>query len=237
MTSRHRSRALGVAITAALALFSLRLCLHEVGMPSSFHSFRPRLSSRSRPLSNHRTSPPVLLSGESPDLVRQAFAAMPRINEADAVIAKAEEHFEAGKRFYMQGDAAAARREFDAAMDVLLSAPENTARSRRAWRRRTGSAWPTPSTITIWRAWVPGRQINSEVVYDKSPLDRTFWIMTFPTDPNLRPKVKEEIEATVSQLPLAGERRGAELHPLLLNRSRPQGAGRRPAPVRPLPAH
>jgi membrane-bound lytic murein transglycosylase D len=26
--------------------------------------------------------------------------------------------------------------------------------------------------------------------------------MTFPTDPNLRPKVKEEIEATVSQLPL-----------------------------------
>ena len=40
-----------------------------------------------------------------------------------------------------------------------------------------------------------------EVVYDKSPLD-SILDMTFPTDPNLRPKVKEEIEATVSQLPL-----------------------------------
>ena len=36
--------------------------------------------------------------------------------------------------------------------------------------------------------------------YDKSPLDGIL-DMTFPTDPNLRPKVKEEIEATVSQLP------------------------------------
>jgi membrane-bound lytic murein transglycosylase D len=42
---------------------------------------------------------------------------------------------------------------------------------------------------------------QSEVVYDKSPLD-SILDMTFPTDPNLRPKVKEEIEATVSQLPL-----------------------------------
>ena len=39
------------------------------------------------------------------------------------------------------------------------------------------------------------------MVYDKSPLD-SILDMTFPTDPNLRPKVKEEIEATVSQLPL-----------------------------------
>ena len=40
-----------------------------------------------------------------------------------------------------------------------------------------------------------------EVVYDKSPLDGIL-DMTFPNDPTLRPKVKEEIEATVSQLPL-----------------------------------
>ena len=40
------------------------------------------------------------------------------------------------------------------------------------------------------------------MVYDKSPID-SILDMTFPTDPNLRPKVKEEIEATVSQLPLA----------------------------------
>ena len=39
------------------------------------------------------------------------------------------------------------------------------------------------------------------MVYDKSPLD-SILEMTFPTDPRLRPKVKEEIDATVSQLPL-----------------------------------
>jgi membrane-bound lytic murein transglycosylase D len=44
-------------------------------------------------------------------------------------------------------------------------------------------------------------ETQQEVVYDKPPLGGILE-MTFPTDPNLRPKVKEEIEATVSQLPL-----------------------------------
>src|SRR5581483_1910690 len=40
-----------------------------------------------------------------------------------------------------------------------------------------------------------------KVVYDKSPLDGMLE-MTFPIDPRLKVKVKDEVQATASQLPL-----------------------------------
>ncbi len=198
MTSRHRSRALGVAITAALALFSYG-CASTKSAAFKL-SFLPSTPVVTQPSFDE---PPHIASGyfssESPDLMRQALAAMPRINEADAVIAKAEEHFEAGKRFYMQGDTASARREFDAAMDVMLSAPENTPDRGRLERRMDSLA----DAIYHYdmEGLGAGAPDQNEVVYDQSPLQNIL-DLTFPTDPNLRPKVKEEVEATVSQLPL-----------------------------------
>jgi membrane-bound lytic murein transglycosylase D len=100
---------------------------------------------------------------------------------------------------YQQGDTEGARREFDSAMDVLLSAPDNLADRPRLESELDQIA------DTIYRYDLEGLGSASgqlpEVVYDKSPLDGIL-DLTFPTDPNLRPKVKEEIEATVSQLPL-----------------------------------
>ena len=106
---------------------------------------------------------------------------------------------EAGKRFYQQGDTDAARQQFDAALDVLLEAPENLPDRPRLETELDQIA------DTIYRYDLEGlggaASQLPEVVYDKSPLDGIL-DMTFPTDPNLRPKVKEELEATVSQLPL-----------------------------------
>lgn len=138
-------------------------------------------------------------SSDSPDLVQRALAAAAtRPTEADSRIAKAREHLEAGKRSYQLGDLDAARREFDAALDVLLSAPESLPNRQRLESELDQIA------DTIYRYDLEGlgsSASQAEVVYDKSPLD-SILDMTFPTDPNLRPKVKEEIEATVSQLPL-----------------------------------
>ena len=114
-------------------------------------------------------------------------------------MAKARDHLEAGKRFYQLGDLDAARREFDAALDVLLSAPDTLPDRPRLESELDQIA------DTIYHYDLEGlgaaASEQPEVVYDKSPLD-SILDMTFPTDPNLRPKVKEEIEATVSQLPL-----------------------------------
>jgi membrane-bound lytic murein transglycosylase D len=140
-----------------------------------------------------------LYSSDSPDLVQRALAAAARPAEVDSRIAKAREHLEAGKRFYQLDDLDAARREFDAALDVLLSAPDSIQD-----RTRLENELDRISD-TIYRFDLEGlggaASQQAEVVYDQSPLDGIL-DMTFPTDPNLRPKVKEEIEATVSQLPL-----------------------------------
>jgi membrane-bound lytic murein transglycosylase D len=139
-----------------------------------------------------------LYSNEAPDLVQRAMATPPRTPETDSRIFKAEGRFEAGRKLYQQGDIAGARREFDAAMDVLLSAPENIPDRQRLERRLDQMA------DTIYRYDLEGLgsgAVQQEVVYDKTPLDEILQ-MTFPTDPQLRPKVKEEIAATVSQLPL-----------------------------------
>lgn len=140
-----------------------------------------------------------LYSSDSPDLVQRALAAASRPAEVDGRVAKAREHLEAGKRFYQLDNLDAARREFDAALDVLLSAPESLPNRQRLESELDQIA------DTIYHYDLEGLGGSSSqqaaVVYDKSPLD-SILDMTFPIDPNLRPKVKEEIEATVSQLPL-----------------------------------
>src|SRR5277367_3351574 len=138
-----------------------------------------------------------LYASDSPDLVQRALASASHKQEVDGRVAVAHTHLEAGKRFYQAGDAVQARREFDAALDVLLSAPESPDRPRLE-----SELDQIADTIYHYDLeGLGGAASQQEVVYDKSPLD-SILDMTFPTDPNLRPKVKEEIEATVSQLPL-----------------------------------
>jgi len=197
MTPSHRSSALAAAFTIAAALLSSSCAAR----PQAFKlSFLPNIPVRIEPSFEE---PPRLASNfyssDSPDLVQRALAAAPRQAEAESLLAKARMYVEAGKRLYQQGDTEGARREFDSAVDVLLGAPDNLPDRPRIETELDQIA------DTIYRYDLEGLSGAStqppEVVYDKSPLDGIL-DMTFPTDPNLRPKVKEEIEATVSQLPL-----------------------------------
>lgn len=197
MTDRHRS---GILLSALLALlaFPLASCISSKSQAFKL-SFLP--STPARVESSFEEPPSIpsnLYSNEVPNLVQQALAAQPRAVEADSRIFKAEGHFEAGRKLYQQGDLSGARREFDAAMDTLLTAPENIPDRQKLERRLDQMA------ETIYRYDLEGMGSGStqpEVVYDKTPLDDILQL-TFPTDPNLRPKVKEEIAATLSQLPL-----------------------------------
>ena len=199
MTLSHRA----AAITAGLSLAVVFLatgCATTKQQQAFRLSFLP---STPVPVQPTFEAPPEvasnLYSGETPDLVQRALATASRQADVNNRIAKAREHLEAGKRFYQLQDLDAARREFDAALDVLLSAPDTVPD-----RPRLESELDR-ITDTVYHYDLEGlgarASDQAEVVYDKSPLD-SILDMTFPTDPNLRPKVKEEIEATVSQLPL-----------------------------------
>jgi membrane-bound lytic murein transglycosylase D len=197
MTFSHRSSAQAAVLTIAGALLSSSCATR----PQAFKlSFLPSTPARFEPTFEQPPRlPSPFYSGESPDLVQRALAAAPRHAEAESLLAKARLHMDAGKRFYQQGDTDAARQQFDAAMEVLLGAPDNLPDRPRLETELDQIA------DTIYRYDLEGlggaASQLPEVVYDKSPLDGIL-DMTFPTDPNLRPKVKEELEATVSQLPL-----------------------------------
>lgn len=197
MTQSHRAFALTAGFSISLALLTSSCATKQQQIFRM--SFLPSTPATVEP--SFEAPPqlsPNLYSSDSPDLVQRALANATRQAEVNGRIAKAHEHLKSGKRLYQLADYQGARREFDAALDVLLSAPDNTPD-----RQRLDSEVDQISE-TIYHYDLEGLGAASgqpQVVYDKSPID-SILDMTFPTDPNLRPKVKEEVEATVSQLPL-----------------------------------
>ena len=92
-----------------------------------------------------------------------------------------------------------ARREFDKALEVLLTAPDNLIDRARLERRAE------QLVEEIYRYDVDSATVSadgdSEVTFDQSPIDDIL-NLTFPVDPRLRDKVQEQLHATSSQLPL-----------------------------------
>ena len=198
MTPSHRSWFLTAIVLILPLAFFLTGCIS--GKPQSFRlSFLP---STPVPVEVAFEEPPQLPTGlysnDTPDLIQHALTTMPHPPEVDGAIVRAEDRMEAGRKLYQQGDFAGARREFDAAVDILLSTPDNIP-DRQKLERRLDLMADRIYRYDLDR--LGSGETQQEVVYDKPPLGGILE-MTFPTDPNLRPKVKEEIEATVSQLPL-----------------------------------
>jgi membrane-bound lytic murein transglycosylase D len=90
-----------------------------------------------------------------------------------------------------------ARAEFDAAIDTLLSTPE--APDRAKIDVKLEQLVSAIHKIDVNR--LGAGDLSSEPSYDKAPLEDILE-MTFPVDPGLKPKVREQFMATVSQLPL-----------------------------------
>ena len=127
-----------------------------------------------------------------------ALPRLPRPTDAEFLIKQADDRFAAGKRALQEGRARDARSDFNRAVEILLTAPENLPERARLERRlealiddiyrydadQSSSGDPEP-----------------QLSLDKRPLDEILE-MTFPVDPSLRNKVNEQIQATASQLPL-----------------------------------
>ena len=141
---------------------------------------------------------PDFYSREAPQVFQRELVTDPRAAELDSLLRRAQDNFDAGKRFYLQGDMDAARQQFNSAVDVLLTAPGDI-QDRGKLEGKLDEL-----VDKIYRYDLDGLgsgDTQDAVVYERPPLDGMLE-MTFPTDPKLKPKVKEEIQATVSQLPL-----------------------------------
>jgi membrane-bound lytic murein transglycosylase D len=136
-------------------------------------------------------------ANEVPNLTT-TLPTLPRPTDADFLMKRADDRFASGKRAFQEGRIEDARRDFDRALEILLTAPENLA------DRAKLEAHLDQLADGIYRYDVDqlgAGEAEGEVSYEKSPLD-SILEMTFPVDPTLRNKVQEQIRSTASQLPL-----------------------------------
>ena len=123
----------------------------------------------------------------------------PHSPEADERLARAETHFNAGRQFYFQGNLTGARREFDAAVDTLLNAPDSLP-DRHRIERRLDELCDLIYRFDIEKLGA-GQAEEEAVAFDKAPIDEISHT-TFPVDPNLAPKLQSELTQTTSAIPL-----------------------------------
>lgn len=113
---------------------------------------------------------------------------------------RAQRRFENGKKFYQAKDLPAARREFDAAVDLMLQASDSIPSDRSDYERKFDDM-----VESIHRYDLSGLGASASIDdgrFEKAPLEDILQL-TFPVDPKLKDKVREQVKATVSQLPLS----------------------------------
>src|ERR1017187_4824173 len=142
----------------------------------------------------------VYLGADIPAVVLSNSQALQRRTQGDATIQTALRRFQSGKRYYQAGDVDNARQEFDRAIDLMLEAGEQGLIDRQQYERQLDDM-----VDSIHRYDLADLGAAAEVdqgKFEKAPLEDILK-MTFPVDPKLKDKVREQVAATTSQLPLS----------------------------------
>jgi membrane-bound lytic murein transglycosylase D len=137
-----------------------------------------------------------------------AVPSIPRLDAADLPpkpswkeerMARAEELYLEGYKLYQSGDKDGARKQFDQALDLVLNSRSEPV-NRSSFDKRFEEL-----VQKIYRLDVDMQQsekpTDEQPAFDKAPIDDIL-SLTFPVDPKMKMKVREEVGATVSQLPL-----------------------------------
>lgn len=134
-----------------------------------------------------------------PSFILSSSASIPKKNNADALVMRADQAFQRGKKLYQANDIPNARREFDSAIDSLFEASaENPSDSAEYERRLDEMA----DAIHRFDLAGMGAAAADDGKFEKAP-NEDILVMTFPVDPKLKDRVHEQVAATVSQLPLS----------------------------------
>ena len=188
--------AAGIVLTSCAAI--------QTSQPQRYKQFflppeRAQPGSVPEPVLEAFADPPrlSLYSSEYPVLPVKTTP-IPRPTDAEFLIQRANDRFAAGKRALQQGQPEEARQAFNRAVEALLSAPEDLP-DHAALERRLEEL--VDAIYRIDQDQLGASAPEDQVSYDKAPLDDIL-DMTFPIDPSLRGKVREQVRMTVSQLPL-----------------------------------
>ncbi len=150
----------------------------------------------------HFTDTPIVehskFLAETPTFIYPNIQVPNKPTATDARIARANERYESGRRLYQAGNMEGARKEFDRAVEILLNAPEDLS-DRVKVEKRLEELVSTIHRIDVNS--LGAGDLGGQPGYDKAPLEDILE-MTFPIDPNLKPRVKEQVLATTSALPL-----------------------------------
>ncbi|HZS53770.1 MAG TPA: transglycosylase SLT domain-containing protein [Bryobacteraceae bacterium] len=125
---------------------------------------------------------------------------LPHSPETDERLQRADAHLTTGRKMYFEGDLAGARREFDAAVDTLLNAPDGAPDHRRI-EQRLDEICDLIYRFDVEKLGAGETTEQNAVVFDKAPIDEISH-MTFPVDEKLAPKLTEELHQTTSGIPL-----------------------------------
>jgi membrane-bound lytic murein transglycosylase D len=141
---------------------------------------------------------PNLYLHDAPAMLDQKLPVAP--SEGDLLMVRADQAFRRGKKAYQANNAELARREFDTAVDLLLEASTNNPSDRQALQARLDEMVDAVHRYDL--AGLGAGVDVDEARFEKAPLEDILQ-MTFPVDPKLKDKVKEQVQATASQLPLS----------------------------------
>lgn len=120
-------------------------------------------------------------------------------SQTDDILARADKHFHTGRQLYFDGDYTAARREFNAAIETLLRAP-NSLPDRDRIERRLDDLCDLIYRFDIENLGSGAGEQTADT-FQTAPIDELSH-MTFPVDPSLAPKVEAELHETASGIPL-----------------------------------
>jgi membrane-bound lytic murein transglycosylase D len=152
------------------------------------------------------TDPPAVASAPNPYLekVPALLLTTPRPPRhqllGDAKVQGADQALARGTQAYRRNDTETARREFDTAIDLMLDACDSHADDRDDFENHLDEM-----VEQIHRMDLSGLGASAEVDpgrFEKAPLEDILQ-MTFPVDPKLKDRVREQVAATTSQLPLS----------------------------------
>ena len=142
----------------------------------------------------------VFLGADIPAVILNNPQILQRRTQADATVVRAQRIFQNGKRYYQSKDLANARREFDRAIDLMLDASEQDVVDRQDFERKLDEMVDSIHRYDLGD--LGAAALVDQARFEKAPLEDILQ-MTFPVDPKLKDKVREQVAATTSQLPLS----------------------------------
>src|SRR4051794_15691782 len=186
----------GVAVSTAACGFTQQTKFQMSFLPSAPHAVDSDVETL--------PPPPAVQSNiylqQTPAFFLASSQLPARKTTGDALVMRAEQTFQQGKRFYQANDIPAARRQFDTAVDLMLEASDAKPADRQDYQRRLEEM-----VDAIHRYDLAGMGASAAVEqgkFEKAPLEDILE-MTFPVDPKIKDRVRDQIAGTVSQLPLS----------------------------------